>query len=598
MKLKENFDSLIFDMDGTLWDAVDSYCEIWNVTSGQLGIDRVVTRDELIDLMGCTIDVIMERLFRGREVDTERYLDLLDRNERLMMPRLGGRLYPDVMRRIPELSRRYRLFMASNCGSDGLRNFLKFTKLEPYFEDTITYGETLKDKQWNIRVIADRNNLKNPLYIGDTAGDCRSAHQAGVKMLNVTYGFGYAEQADYFADSFDSMARMLLHENPLVLWSDDEYALRLERIRSLMRKEDVSLGLVADNANLFYLTGRVFCGFAAIPAAGDPVYFVRRPEGLTGGGLHMIRKPEEIPAFLNIDPPTVALETDTASWSEIERLKKLYPAATLKNMSQIMMQARSVKTPGEIKLMVRSGMLQTKVYNMIPEIMREGMTDVELQIEIETLLRRNGCLGNFRIHGNSMELFMANILVGENADTPSPYDFAMGGAGQHPSLPVGADGTVIHKGEPVMVDANGNFTGYMTDMTRMFAIGDISKEARKALRCSVRICDELAAMAIPGAEAKELYRRALEIATDEGLADNFMGHTQKAGFVGHGVGIEINEIPVLAPKSRHTLQTGNTIAIEPKFVIPGVGAVGVENTYVVCDDGQAKCITPAKQQQL
>ena len=165
MKLKENFDSLIFDMDGTLWDAVDSYCEIWNVTSGQLGIDRVVTRDELIDLMGCTIDVIMERLFRGREVDTERYLDLLDRNERLMMPRLGGRLYPDVMRRIPELSRRYRLFMASNCGSDGLRNFLKFTKLEPYFEDTITYGETLKDKQWNIRVIADRNNLKNPLYL-------------------------------------------------------------------------------------------------------------------------------------------------------------------------------------------------------------------------------------------------------------------------------------------------------------------------------------------------------------------------------------------------------------------------------------------------
>ena len=156
----------------------------------------------------------------------------------------------------------------------------------------------------------------------------------------------------------------------------------------------------------------------------------------------------------------------------------------------------------------------------------------------------------------------------------------------------------IHKGEPVMVDANGNFTGYMTDMTRMFAIGDISQEARKALRCSVRICDELAAMAIPGAEAKELYRRALEIATDEGLADNFMGHTQKAGFVGHGVGIEINEIPVLAPKSRHILQAGNTIAVEPKFVIPGVGAVGVENTYVVCDDGQAKCITPAKQQQL
>lgn len=593
--MKEKFDSLIFDMDGTLWDAVDSYCEIWNVTSRELGIDRTVHRQELIDLMGLTIDVIMERIFEGWDIDTQRFLQRLTENEEKMMPVLGGKLYPDVFRLIPELSRRYRLLMASNCGADGLKNFLKFTGLEEYFEDTITFGETGQDKPYNIRLIVDRNNLRNPLYIGDTAGDCRSAHKAGIKMLNVTYGFGYAPDADYFADSFDALTNMLLNYNPLVLWEDNDYKLRLARVQSIMTRDEAQWGLVADNANLFYLTGRVFCGYALIPAQGEPQYFVRRPVGLHGSKIRYIRKPEEIPAMAAVEPQSVALETDTASWSDIERLKKLFPGAPLRNMSKIMMQARSVKTPAEIELMKESGHLQSEAYDQIPSLLREGMTDVELQIEIESLLRRKGCLGNFRIHGNSMELFMANILVGDNGDTPSPYDFAMGGAGQHPSLPVGADGSIIHKGEPVMVDANGNFNGYMTDMTRMYVIGVMPDEGVHALRCSQRICNELASMACPGAEAKKLYERAVEIAREEGLEHCFMGHHQQAGFVGHGVGIEINELPVLAPRSRDILVAGNTIAIEPKFVIPGIGAVGVENTYVVRSEGPAECLTTASE---
>ncbi|MDE6266875.1 MAG: HAD-IA family hydrolase [Muribaculaceae bacterium] len=593
--MKEKFDSLIFDMDGTLWDAVDSYCEIWNVTSRELGIDRLVTREELIDLMGLTIDVIISRLFEGWEIDMEHYLQKLTENEHLLMPRLGGKLYPDVFRLIPELSRQYPLYMASNCGADGLKNFLRFTRLEPYFRDTITFGETGKDKPYNIRLLAERNNLGNPLYVGDTAGDCRSAHMAGVKMLNVTYGFGYAPDADYYADSFLQLTDMLLHHNPLVIWQKEDYELRLDRIQTAMTVEGAEWGIVADNANLFYLTGRVFCGYALIPAKGRPWYFVRRPVGLQGEKIRYIRKPEEIPAMSSVTPSSLALETDTATWSEIQRLRKLFPEAEMRNMSKIMMTARSVKTPAEVELMKECGRLQTEVYAMIPSVMKEGMTDVELQIEIESMLRRKGCLGNFRIHGNSMELFMANILVGDNGDTPSPYDFAMGGAGQHPSLPVGADGSVIHKGEPVMVDANGNFNGYMTDMTRMYAIGPVPEKAERALRCSQRICAELSAMAVPGAEAKKLFERAVEIAREEGLEHYFMGHTQHAGFVGHGVGIEINELPVIAPRSRDILRAGNTIAIEPKFVIPGIGAVGVENTYVVRDSGSAERITCASE---
>ena len=102
-------------------------------------------------------------------------------------------------------------------------------------------------------------------------------------------------------------------------------------------------------------------------------------------------------------------------------------------------------------------------------------------------------------------------------------------------------------------------------------------------------------MGRPGVEAKALYERAVAIAQEEGLDAYFMGHKQKAGFVGHGVGVEINELPVLAPRSRDILAIGNAIAVEPKFVIPGVGAVGVENTYIVTENGMVS-ITNAPEE--
>ena len=129
-----------------------------------------------------------------------------------MMPVLGGVLYPGVADGVKRLCQKYKLFMASNCGADGLKNFLKFSKLESYFTDTITFGETLHDKPYNIQLLVQRNGLKSPLYIGDTAGDCASSHKAGVKMLHVTYDFGTCTDADYSAGSFDELTDKLMND--------------------------------------------------------------------------------------------------------------------------------------------------------------------------------------------------------------------------------------------------------------------------------------------------------------------------------------------------------------------------------------------------
>ncbi|MCM1518517.1 MAG: Xaa-Pro peptidase family protein [Pseudoflavonifractor sp.] len=387
--------------------------------------------------------------------------------------------------------------------------------------------------------------------------------------------------------------------NTLLLLTPEEHALRIGKIRKAMHGNGIDALLVSDNANIYYITGRVFSGYIYIPAKGNVLFAVRRPVGLEGDGVHYIHKPENLPAILSETsipmPGKLGLELDLLSYENAMRLMRIFPDADCVNGSPLLREARSVKTPAEIDKIRQSGIRQVEVYHRIPRLYIEGMTDLELQIEIERASRLEGCLGQFRISGDSMELFMANVLCGDNADVPTPYDFAMGGEGIDPSLPVGCNGTTIMPGTTVMVDANGNYTGYMTDMTRVYYIGHISDLAMRAHECSIRICHELAALGQPGTEAKVLDERARAIVKEEGLEEYFMGHRQHAGFIGHGVGIEINELPVISPRSHDILKENNVVALEPKFVIPHVGAVGIENTYVVTADGM-KCLTNAPEE--
>lgn len=203
-----NFDSIIFDMDGTLWDAVDSYCHIWNVTFNQLEKSQTVKRDELLKCMGMPIDKIFDEIVTV-DVDRQQYLAILDENEQKMMPTLGGKLYNGVAEGIPFLASRYKLFMVSNCGAEGLKNFLSFTRLSPYFCDTLTHGETLLSKADNIKLLIQRHNLQHAVYVGDTQGDCIAAHQAGIPMIFAQYGFGECEDAEYKIKSFPLLLDLL-----------------------------------------------------------------------------------------------------------------------------------------------------------------------------------------------------------------------------------------------------------------------------------------------------------------------------------------------------------------------------------------------------
>ncbi len=378
-----------------------------------------------------------------------------------------------------------------------------------------------------------------------------------------------------------------------------EATIRTNSIKTLMQEQGIDAILISDNANKFYVSGRVYNGYTYIPSNGDAIHFIRRPIGLSGENVEYIHKLENIAEILISEgqelPHSLGLELDLAPYSVVQRIAKIFPDTKIANASGIMRQARSIKSEYEIELIRLSGIKHAKSYSQICDIYTPNMTDLEFQVEIERISRLNGCLGQFRISGDSMEIYMGNVICGENADAPSPYDFAMGGAGMHPSLPVGCNGTTIKNNMAIMVDVNGNYTGYTTDMSRVFSVGSLDELSIKAHECSRRICQELSTIGKPGVEAKALYNRAIEIVTEKGLEYLFMGHRQKAGFIGHGVGIEINESPVIAPRSRDILAVGNVIALEPKFVIPGIGAVGIENTYVVTPNGM-ECITNAPEE--
>ena len=373
---------------------------------------------------------------------------------------------------------------------------------------------------------------------------------------------------------------------------ENELELKWRRIQQAMRQEEADGCLLTMNMNLYYVSGQVFNGYFYLPAEGRPYWFVKRLTVPETNQVHVIRKPEQMPELfrdLNLAMPRkLLLEEDELSYNECIRLQHVFRAEATGNASALIRHIRMIKTPWEIEQMRISARRHEAVYREIPACYRPGMRDVELQIEIEKRMRMHGSLGYFRAFGSNMDIFMGSLLAGENAGEPSPFDFALGGKGIHASGPLGANGTLLREGTTVMADMSGNYTAYQTDMTRVFSIGKLPDRAYRVHRVALEIQARMERTAKPGVPCAELYRDALAMAGQEGLEDCFMGTRFQSKFVGHGVGLEINELPVLTTRSKDILQPGMTFAFEPKFVLAGIGAVGIENTFLVTDSGVEK----------
>jgi Xaa-Pro aminopeptidase len=184
------------------------------------------------------------------------------------------------------------------------------------------------------------------------------------------------------------------------------------------------------------------------------------------------------------------------------------------------------------------------------------------------------------------EMFYGHLMSGPTGAVPSFLSSPTGGTGASPAVAQGPGFKTIQRHEPVLVDYVFAYNGYLSDHARIFSLGSLPEELMDAHAAMLEIEQMIKKLAKPGAKSGEIYKRALEKTKALGYADHFMGvGPERIRFVGHGIGLEVDEFPFLAAGQQLELQAGMTIALEPKLIFPGKGVVGIENTHVVTDDG-------------
>ena len=210
----------------------------------------------------------------------------------------------------------------------------------------------------------------------------------------------------------------------------------------------------------------------------------------------------------------------------------------------------------------------------------------KLLARIEAEARRLGHQGLVRMRLWGSEMFYGHLMSGATGAVPSFLSSPTGGTGASPAVAQGPGFKTIQRHEPVLVDYVFAYNGYLSDHARIFSLGSLPEELMDAHAAMLDIEQMIKKLAKPGAKSGEIYQRALEKSKALGYADHFMGvGPARIRFVGHGIGLEVDEFPFLAAGQQLELQAGMAIALEPKLIFPGKGVVGIENTHVVTDDG-------------
>ncbi|MBE0595866.1 MAG: aminopeptidase P family protein [Desulfuromonadales bacterium] len=371
---------------------------------------------------------------------------------------------------------------------------------------------------------------------------------------------------------------------------------RYQRLQAEMEKDGLDAVLILQNADLFYFTGTVQQGVLYVPAAGQPLYLVRKDHGRARmeSGLQQVlafKSPKDLPAALAEhgypQPKKAGMELDVVPVELFQRFTKVLEGCEMVSATPHIRTVRAIKSRYEIDIMKDAALQVDRVFQRAKEVIREGMTDLELAAELEFCARKQGHQGITRMRGFNSELFYGHVFSGADSAAPAFLDAPLGGMGVNPSIGQGASYKTIRRNEPITLDLPGAFDGYLVDQTRILCLGGLPDQLRKAYDDMYRVQQKMKEVARPGVAWGEIYDLCYQFAVEMGYQDHFMGSKgAQVSFIGHGIGVEIDEYPFIARGFKdQLLQEGMTFAFEPKAVFPGLGAVGIENTFRVAADG-------------
>lgn len=389
-----------------------------------------------------------------------------------------------------------------------------------------------------------------------------------------------------------------------------EIANRVVAMQALLAQHEVDAAIIRQNADLYYFTGTVQDAHLIIPASGQPVFLVRREVQRAESDspirpiLAMHSMKELPPALFDAcqvsSPSRIGMELDVLPANSFFFYDEhLFPKQQIVDISELVRQLRMVKSAWEIDMMRQAAVISKAVAEAVPQFLREGITELELSAELEAVARKTGHLGLIRLRSFNMDMYFGHILSGPEASISSYADSPTGGAGLSPAFGQGASLRQIGANEVVSVDTMVNYNGYLNDQTRNYCIGSPPSRLQEAYRFVTEVHARFGKLARPGAVAGELYDQILEWAAQAGWSDYFMGEGDtRVSFVGHGLGLEVDEFPFIAKRQQTILQAGMTFAFEPKVIISELGIAGLENTYLVTTDGLESLNTASEELRI
>jgi len=386
---------------------------------------------------------------------------------------------------------------------------------------------------------------------------------------------------------------MLKTLNTADLTPKEEIAARIDKLRKGMMEKGIELAVILQNVDIFYFTGTLQRGVLVVSADKGPEFFVEK--SIYRAGLETpldvipVRRDKEVKDILiekNMLHGRCAMELDVVPVAICERWKSLLGKDRMEDLSQIIRDVRLIKSEFEVAQFRKSGEIVERVFEKAKDIIKEGMREIDIEAELVAEGRRRGHQGFLRMRGLNQEMMNLYVTHGYSTTIPSGADVPISGIGVTHAIGQGASVNVVKRGIPIIVDYGGGYNGYITDETRAYAVGPLKDLFQKPFEVARDIINETIQIAREGADATEVFGKAMDRVRAAGLEEHFMGHGEgQVSFIGHGLGLEINELPVITPRHRMILREGMVFAFEPKFIFPGEGAIGIEVDFVVRKNG-------------
>jgi Xaa-Pro dipeptidase len=380
---------------------------------------------------------------------------------------------------------------------------------------------------------------------------------------------------------------------------------RIAKLQERLLKAGIDGALILQNTDLYYFSGTIQQSHLYIPAEGRPLLMVRKSlqRARQDSPLEIILplgSPKQLMPLIRDhglrQPAVLGMELDVLPANNYFYYRKLYPDVQIRDISLPIRMLRSVKSDYELNLIRQAAAYSDQVAQAVPNLLKTGITEIELAGMIEAQARRLGHQGIVRMRLWGAEMFYGHLMAGPAAAVPSFLASPTGGASVSAAVAQGPSFRLIQPNEPILFDYVFAWKGYISDHTRIYVVGQAPQELMDAHAHMLDLQARIKAMATPGIAAGDLYAAAVKIADQKGLGDYFMGaDDDRVRFIGHGVGLELDEFPFLASGQETPLQAGMVIALEPKLIFPGKGVVGIENTHLVTPRGLEQ-LTQAEEQ--